>query len=270
MYIEYDTTRLEDLLYDFYNVTGLSIAVVDSEYKSIITNNNFCQDFCRTIQEHNTEYCRLSDMSLFQRCTQNRQPAMHICHAGLVDASLPIIINNEIAGYIIMGQAKSTGNFKEISDRLPQELVPELEQHYEKLKDYSNNQMKSALNIASTLITIILQEQMIKAKIEHLAETATNYIASNLSDDLSVKLLCKNLYVSKNLLYKTFEKNFGCTVNEYITQKRIEKAAELLQYGNLPTKKIAEQTGFSDYPYFCKVFKKKMGFTPLEFRKRFK
>ena len=267
MYFEYDISRLEKLLNDFYDVTGLSIGVYDSEYKSV-TNNNTRQEFCRILQENDNEKCMNSDEELLTKCAKTKRAVIHICHAGLVDAVMPIIINDEVAGYIIMGQVRRTLDFDEIADSLPKKLLPELRKYYDRLEDYSNNQIESALRIVSILITTILKEQMIKMKKEHFSDVASEYINSHLSEDLCVKNLCKNLNVSKNLLYNCFNKDLGCTVNRYIIKKRIEKAAELLKSTALSTIEIAEISGISDYSYFCKLFKKETGYTPLKYRQK--
>lgn len=267
MYIEYDISRLEKLLNDFYNVTGLSIGVYNAEYKSVTNIDNAKQKFCRIIQEDNPQACIDSDDYLLKNCAKTKKAAIHICHAGLVDAVLPVIINDEVAGYIVMGQARSTLNFDEIAGRLPKKLLPELKKHYDELEDYSNNQIESALRIVSTLITTILKEQMIKMKNEHLSAAAKDYINSHISEDLSVKILCEKLNVSKNFLYNCFNKDLDCTINRYIIKKRIEKAAELLKSTALPISEIAELSGIPDYSYFCKLFKKETGKTPLTYRK---
>ena len=108
---------------------------------------------------------------------------------------------------------------------------------------------------------------MIKMKNEHLSAAAKDYINSHISEDLSVKILCEKLNVSKNFLYNCFNKDLGCTINRYIIKKRIEKAAELLKSTALPISEIAELSGIPDYSYFCKLFKKETGKTPLTYRK---
>ena len=56
------------------------------------------------------------------------------------------------------------------------------------------------------------------------------------------------------------------TVVEYITKKRIDKAKQLLTNTDLPIMTVAEYTGYPDYSYFTRVFRKETGVTPRAYR----
>ena len=61
---------------------------------------------------------------------------------------------------------------------------------------------------------------------------------------------------------------FSCSVYEYLTMHRINKAKELLLVNSyLKVQDIARMTGFSDTSHFISMFKKATGMTPLEFRR---
>ena len=93
------------------------------------------------------------------------------------------------------------------------------------------------------------------------------YIENNLCKNLHIKELCGRFYVSKNYLYEGFKKYYGTTVNEYITRARINKAKRLLEETREPVSSICEAVGVSNYPYFCKLFKKWVGESPSEYRR---
>ena len=59
----------------------------------------------------------------------------------------------------------------------------------------------------------------------------------------------------------------GVNFNEYLNQVRIRKAKELLREPDAVIYEVAEKTGFSDYKYFTKVFKKLCGCSPSEYVK---
>ncbi|MFD1906816.1 helix-turn-helix domain-containing protein [Paenibacillus rhizoplanae] len=65
-----------------------------------------------------------------------------------------------------------------------------------------------------------------------------------------------------------FKKNLGKTFSEYVAELRIRKARGLLQQTDLSIESIAIQSGYVDYYYFNKVFKKHCGMTPAKFRKK--
>ena len=84
--------------------------------------------------------------------------------------------------------------------------------------------------------------------------------------DFLLKELCRELYISKNLLYKKFRDFFGCTVNEYITSKKLERAKSLLGTSGDSSRRVAELCGFDNYSYFSKLFKRSVGVSPREYK----
>lgn len=91
-------------------------------------------------------------------------------------------------------------------------------------------------------------------------------IDSDISAELSLKLLAKNQGISAGYLATVFKRETGRTVCEYITDKRIDHAAYLLSTTNLQIQTVALHCGIMDVQYFSKIFKKKTGKTPKEYR----
>ena len=93
-------------------------------------------------------------------------------------------------------------------------------------------------------------------------------IETNFSSDLTAQALSEKVFVSPQYLSRLFRRFFSCSVYEYLTMHRINKAKELLLVNSyLKVQDIARMTGFSDTSHFISMFKKATGMTPLEFRK---
>jgi AraC-like DNA-binding protein len=73
--------------------------------------------------------------------------------------------------------------------------------------------------------------------------------------------------VTRRRFNELFKAQFNSTPNRYLTSVRIEKAKELLLTSKIPIKQVAELSGFEDFYYFSKVFKKETGLSPMQFRK---
>lgn len=92
-------------------------------------------------------------------------------------------------------------------------------------------------------------------------------VESNISNmDFDVEDICKNMGVSKGLLYKKVKGLLNTSVNDYILDLRIQKAKYLLQHEGLSVGEVAYKVGFSSPGYFATVFKNKMGCTPNSFK----
>jgi two-component system response regulator YesN len=85
-------------------------------------------------------------------------------------------------------------------------------------------------------------------------------------DPLSLHSVARLFLVSKEHLSRVFRRQYGTTVNDYITDRRMQTAHELLAAGDLEIKQIALLVGYSDLAYFYRVFKKQFGVPPGKVR----
>lgn len=66
---------------------------------------------------------------------------------------------------------------------------------------------------------------------------------------------------------RTYKKETGDTINNYLVTKRISEAKELLLLSDLSMTEIAFRIGFKNSQYFSNSFKKNTGFSPKDYRK---
>ena len=99
-----------------------------------------------------------------------------------------------------------------------------------------------------------------------IVQKAILIIDSDISAELSLNLLAQRLGISSGYLATIFKKETQKTISEYIKDKRIEYATYLLSTTHLQIQTIALHCGIMDVQYFSKIFKRKMGKTPKEYR----
>ena len=75
--------------------------------------------------------------------------------------------------------------------------------------------------------------------------------------------------MSRTSLYTMCDKYLNMGISSYLRLKRIEKAKEYLQNSALSLKEISYKVGFNDYNYFSQIFKKFVGISSKEYRKKF-
>ncbi len=271
--IRYDASKLQDVIKDFCVITGVSVSVLDDEFEVLASYSEQMPAFCLAIQStpDGKEKCLCSDMALLKRCRESGKAQSHICHAGVMDAALPIGKDGGIIGYILIGRTR-VADFSEIEPRLSwlSEDRSVLQEQYEQLQTYNDRQIHSMFELASMIVSFILTNEIIRSEENAFAKLAKDYVNGHLCESLSVGTLCRSLGVSKNALYESFRTAFGKTVGEYITEARLKKAKKLLCDSTLSIDSIAEQTGFASYTYFSRSFKKKYRLPPLAYRKAHK
>lgn len=93
-------------------------------------------------------------------------------------------------------------------------------------------------------------------------------IGADLSADLSLNSLAEALTLSPSYLSDLFHRETGQTLSHYINEQRMRLATELLDSTALQIQTVAQHCGVLDVQYFSKLFKKHIGMTPKEYRKR--
>lgn len=102
---------------------------------------------------------------------------------------------------------------------------------------------------------------------EKLVHDVITYINENYTSDITLEMICKELYVSKYYLCHTFKETTGVTVISFINTKRLSEAERLLRYSALNITEICQAVGFNSISHFINLFKKAYQCTPSVFRK---
>ena len=265
MVIEYNIEYINRIIEDISVLTGISINLLDTDY-NIITTCSKTQKYCDTLQsiDNGKMYCAQCDRKILDKCRQSKKMEYHICKSGLYDSAIPLIKDDIIAGFLIMGQIRSSR-----SPSLPKKLPHADANTLEKLSVLYNDipiLSKNRLNALYDLLPYILFDNAIQIVHDPFICNISDYIDANLHNNLSINHLCAKFYISKNRLYEAFQNNLNSTVTEYINERRIYHAKILLTNTNEPVFKIAEAVGIYNYTYFCKLFKKLCNITPTQYR----
>lgn len=94
-----------------------------------------------------------------------------------------------------------------------------------------------------------------------LVSNVLAYINSHLGEIRSTSDIASALYVSREYLSRSFSRETGMRLGEYLTERRVGAAKEMILKGTSPDE-AAEACGFGNYSYFINVFRKKTGVTP--------
>lgn len=98
-------------------------------------------------------------------------------------------------------------------------------------------------------------------------EEAGNYIRENITADLSVKNISRQTGLNPNKLQNGFKYLFSTTVNEFVNNVRLEEAKILLQNKEYNVNAVVSAVGLESSSYFSKIFRKKFGVTPKNYKK---
>jgi len=86
------------------------------------------------------------------------------------------------------------------------------------------------------------------------------------TEQIRVRDLAEQAGVHPVHLARVFRQHFGCSVKEYIHQRRLQQALDLLGSSTDPLSQIAYEQGYSDQAHFCRALKKQVQCTPGQVR----
>lgn len=272
--VEYNVKKIDAMLRDFYNATGIDMDLLRSDFTPAGTHRLHNTNYCSIVQstEEGKHACHASDAQLLAKCAATGQVQTHICHAGLVDVAIPIVYNDAILGYIIFGRMKPSMDFSSLENHLLQLGLPidAAKAAYLQIPFFEEEKIRSLSNIATLMVKFILLENVLTPKTTGNIEKAVAYINSNLHKELSVQDICRVSSISKTLLYDSFHQRFHCTVSDYINARRVDRSKELLTHTDTSIEEISQKVGFSSASYYSKIFKKYTGTSPLQYRKSYR
>ena len=94
------------------------------------------------------------------------------------------------------------------------------------------------------------------------------YINEHFNEPITLDSLSSRFFISKYHLAREFKKEYSQTIIQYLSNRRITYAKELLRFTDLSIGEIASRCGIRDMNYFNKVFQKLEGCTASEYRRR--
>lgn len=105
-----------------------------------------------------------------------------------------------------------------------------------------------------------------KVDSQEFFDSITGFLNHNLSEELSIPLICQLFGISQSYLSRIFRKYSNFSFIEYITNLRIKCSINLMkEQSNIPLKEIASIIGYQDPCYFSKVFKAHTGMSPRSY-----
>ena len=96
-----------------------------------------------------------------------------------------------------------------------------------------------------------------------------DYIYANIQKKISLEDLATHVNLSTSYLSRLFKQEIGVSISDYIREKKIEKAQNLLKYSNYSSIEIATHLSFSSQSHFIASFEKLVGLTPRKYREKY-
>jgi len=272
MKLEFNHQQLMALMKDFHVLTGLRMVLFDDEYRELISYPQSSCAFCRSMKAvpDTRRLCDLSDGHSFRRCETERKLIIYTCHAGLIEAAVPLIDNHVIIGYLMFGQISSCSDRELLRVSLNEKLTAYgITADADPAADIpikTREEIQAAAKIMEACTLYALLNQAVALRSRNFAGELQEYLAAHLSDPLDSQSIARALGISRSRLYQQCQQYLGMGIAEYLRKLRVEKAQRLLRETSLTISEISSRVGFTDYNYFRRVFRKETGISAREYR----
>lgn len=270
----FSMNEVSELVNGLNIITKINCVLYDKDFRILHNYSaNMCP-FCALVRTngdcHNK--CLASDLKGFSGALSTGQPYSYRCHMGLTETVAPIVCDDEIVGFMMMGQNLRGEDYETVKKRVkefPDESKRDLMlKELDKMRFVSDEDINALIEIVGVCTEYLRMKKLIKYKEMPLGESLKNYILEHIRDEITVNTLCREFKMSKSSLYLLAKKTFGLGVTDYIRKVRMEQAAVLLRETDDAISVVAERVGYLDSNYFTKAFHKHYAASPKAWRQQ--
>lgn len=95
-----------------------------------------------------------------------------------------------------------------------------------------------------------------------------NYLDEHYTEKIVLDDLADRFFINKFYLSKIFKETYGTTINNYVIERRITRAKQLLRFTSKTIDEVGIEVGMDSANYFSRAFHKVEGISPSEYRKQ--
>lgn len=213
------------------------------------------------------ERCFRCRNAAIKRAFRTKRDFDGLCINGVYEYTRPVVIDDEVACIIYIGNIldEPAGQDKLIGRLTGKEYLTESLEN-----NFSRNRCEELASLLETYIRILLRDVPGEnaGGFNPLMENIKGYTEKNLEYDVTIPQLAKMFHYNEQYLGRLFKKETGMSFNSYVCNQRIERAKLLLKENDDPVIDIATRSGFNNVTYFNRVFKRIVGITPTDYRKK--
>ena len=267
-----------------------------------VTPHSRCSEFCTLVRSRPelSEQCRKCDSRGGIEAARLREPYIYLCHMGLLDFAVPIIVEGQYIGAIMAGQVLiantvEAAELETIAHSGHLLTDPDLKARIDALRlelpVSSLGRVRATARMMFQVCNYIVEEALLKMQLADrtmaaesgsatgsdanrprldspILQPAISFIKAHYARSITLDEMAALCRISSSYFSKLFNQTMGENLSAYVNRIRVLKARQLLLESENPITAIAMQLGFEDSGYFDKVFKRLLGLTPTEFRQR--
>lgn len=243
----------------------ISIVFIDNfgNYKTklptehVIHSKPFC-DFMKYEPEGLAKCVKCRNAAL-KKALAEKRPYGGLCFNGIYEYCHPVIEKDAAVAVIFLGNILSQSEL-DCSD--PRKQFSETFE-----RNFTEEKCRQFCSVIENQIKLLIYEYSgMETLYDPIITNIKNYIAESLCYDISVRQIASVFNYNEKYIGKLFKKHTGKTIKEYLNDKRLKNAEQLLKNTTLTISEISARTGFNNVTYFNRLFKTHFQMSPTKYR----
>ena len=265
--------QIVSVLAELHKISGFRVSLHDTDYSEIAAYPAGRCSLCSLIHTAEGEYdaCVACDKAACKKALELSKTYIYECRHGLTEAVSPLYNFGTLTGYLMMGQVADENTDLDSLRSILFDISHDfsrINEIVESTPEVKSERISSFVNIMTICAEYMTLTNAIPGLKPSTAELAKLFVYEHYHEKISISDICDALGKSKSAICPAFREKYGTTLTSYLNDLRIDEAAKLLLHSDLSVGEIADRVGYYDQSYFTKVFTKKMGLTPTQFKKR--
>lgn len=251
----------------------MEVILTNSNFRTIIGQRCPYENLCALIHKSSTclDICKESDIERIEETNTSEEMTTYVCPFGITETIIPIKRNGKTVSFLFCSMGIVDGDDVQIADKIAA-IAPSL--NYDAIlaavKDmpHLDSEKFEAYHTMLRIIAEHIEVNDIALDSQPtIGQLTKRYITNNLARKITLADLSWNLHCSTVTLTEHFKNEFGMTIMDYVTEKRMKLAEKLLADTDKSIKEVAILSGFPDVEYFSRCFRRLHSVPPGEWRK---
>lgn len=229
---------------------------------------------CRLLRQtmEMDELCRKLDRQMMQAASEKHELISYTCHAGMREAVVPLVVDGQLAGYVMIGQFRSreapaTSPYAAQWERTQNNS--DLQQAFSSTPVFPEKKIEKLLAMFRLQVELIIRSQLIHHRSHDQIEPIIRKIREHPEQPLSLEEASKMSGRSPSTVTRLFKKLTGQSFKQYQLSFRLRQAGDLIaENTDCTIAEIAAAVGFEDPLYFSRLFRKYTGQAPTAYRRQ--
>jgi ligand-binding sensor protein/AraC-like DNA-binding protein len=250
----------------------ITIFSVDLKKKLAVGFYPTCR-YCGLIREqlHYKNRCLEQDLKMCLRSEKYSAPLVYTCHAGMVDAVLPIKLNEAVVGYAMIGQFRTRNA---VSDSILQAWGKNgfdpavLKNAFAGESFFEKDSMENMLNLFSMLCDFVVSRGYVKTRHVDIVTEVIRWVEDHISEPILFPKVSGHLGYSQSTILNALKKRMNISFKQLCILKKIERFETIIaENPKISIEEAALQIGYSDASHFSRLYKNIRSIPPSTFIK---